>query len=501
MKKDLKTLSKHFLIYGVGIYLTKLIGFFMIPIYTTYLTPADYGVLELLDLTMYVVTMFVGLGITNSIVRFYSDCTTDEERVTIISTAFFFVLCIAIIIDGILLLNSGTIASLLFQSGGESSYNDSQLSYFVKIVALSGILDVVTVIGSTFLQAEKKSALFSTISAGRFVITVSLNILFIVGMGLGALGVLYSQLISNVPYFFVMLFFMRKKLGFRISMAKAKEMAKYGTPLIVSTLSMFIIHFSDRYFLERFSGLSILGVYSLSYKFAMILTALFYAPFEMIWGPLMFDLYKKGEEGRKTINFINKYLLIGSLAFITGYSLCVKHLIFIMADPKFYSAYKVVPVLLVAFLFIGLSSISTCGIFFSKKTIYRALANVYSAIIALLGYFFLIKFYGYWGAVITTLVALLVRYIALSIYSQRFYRLEYNPVLYIKAVGGCAVAYWAGSLISIDNNYVALFVKGLAGVTIFGVSVYILRVFNRYELGAAKSILGNMWIRLKGAQG
>ena len=498
MKQDFKTLTRHFIAYGVGIYLTKLVGFFMIPIYTTYLTPADYGVLELLDLTMYVVGMVVGLGISNSIIRFYSDCDNETDKTKVISTAFYSIVAMAVVANGLLVVLSGPVSRLVFHSG-ESTQSPAELAFFVKIVAVSGIFDMLSAAGISYLQAEKKSSIYTTVSLGRFIISVSLNIFFVVGLKLGVLGVLYTQIISNLMFLIVITALARRKIRFDFSGDIARQMIRYGAPLIISTLSMFIIHFSDRFFLERFVGLSVLGVYSLSYKFALILPALFYGPFELIWNAQMFDLYKKGEEGRKTINYYNKYMLVFSLMFIVPYSLCVKNLIFIMADPKFHEAYRVVPVLLLAFMFIGLASISSAGIYFVKKTIYRGMANVYGAIVALAGYFFLIKWMGYWGAVITTLLAFLVRYIALSFYSQKFYPLKFDPLLYLRMIIATATAYIIGMQINIVNNYLSLVISGLVGIIIFAGMCLILRVFNRYEIDAFLSIVKSVRLRRRRA--
>jgi O-antigen/teichoic acid export membrane protein len=497
MKQDFTILARHFVTYGIGIYLTKLIGFFMIPVYTAYLTPADYGVLELLDLTMYVVGMVVGLGISNSIIRFYSDCREDTDKSRVISTAFYAMLVMIIIINGLLIIFSGSISRLIFQSG-ESTHSPAELAFFVKVVAVSGIFEMMAAAGVAFLQAEKKSSRFTIASVGRFILAVGLNIVFVVGLKMGVLGVLYTQIISNFLFLITMTVMARSRLGLHFSGNLAREMIKYGAPLIISTLSMFVIHFSDRFFLERFVGLKVLGVYSLSYKFALILPALFYAPFELIWNAQMFDLYKKGEEGKKTINFYNKYMLILSLLFIVPFALCVKDLIFIMANPRFHEAYRVVPVLLMAFMFIGLASISSAGIFFVKKTIYRGLANIYGAVVALVGYYFLIQWLGYWGAVITTLLAFMVRYLALSIYSQRFYPLKYDPRLYLKMVIVAGLSYFIGSQISIANNFVSLMARGITGMALFVSLSLVLRVFNRAEIEAARSLLKK--IRLKGVR-
>lgn len=495
MKQDFKILIRHFITYGASIYLSRLIGFFMIPVYTTYLTPADYGTLELLDLTMFVVNMFVGLGLINSVIRFYSDCQTDGEKNEVISTAFFYVLLAAVCINGLLVAFSGPISRMIFTSG-EGTASPERLSLFVKIVACSGILDILAGVGTSYLQSEKKSVIFTAISVTRFLIAVTLNIVFVVGFELGVIGVLYSQIIAAAVACLAMTWPMHRHLGRHISNARAMEMMRYGAPLILSSLSMFVIHFGNRFFLERIVGLTVLGIYSLSYKLAMVLPALVYGPFEMIWNALMFDLYKKGDEGRKTINYINKYLLVGSLWFITAYALCIKDLVYIMADPKFHDAYQAVPPLLLAFLFTGLTAVSQVGTLFAKKTIYRGLANIYGAVVALAGYYVLIPVYGYWGAVISTFAALLVRYVATAVYAQRFYRLEYSLPLYLKVAAAAGGAYALGTMVSFDNHFVSLFVRGIVGLLLFGALALALKIFNRYELAAAVSLVRA--IRFKG---
>ena len=80
MLSELKKLSKHTLIYGTGILLGKAIGFFLIPLYTHYLTPRDYGILELLDLTGYIMGEFFGMGLSESILRYYPYYSEEKDK-------------------------------------------------------------------------------------------------------------------------------------------------------------------------------------------------------------------------------------------------------------------------------------------------------------------------------------------------------------------------------------------------------------------------------------
>ena len=71
MGRDIFSLVKHTSIYTVGVILSKLVGFVMIPLYTRMLTPADYGVLELMSMTTDVIALLVGLGLSSAVMRHY----------------------------------------------------------------------------------------------------------------------------------------------------------------------------------------------------------------------------------------------------------------------------------------------------------------------------------------------------------------------------------------------------------------------------------------------
>src|SRR5436305_15075050 len=88
---EIRTAVRHSAIYGLGGVLLKGIGFLMLPFYTRYLSPVDYGILEILDLSMSLFGMFLNMGITAALLRSYNMAKTSDERPTAVSTAFVFV--------------------------------------------------------------------------------------------------------------------------------------------------------------------------------------------------------------------------------------------------------------------------------------------------------------------------------------------------------------------------------------------------------------------------
>src|SRR5262249_10593018 len=88
---ELKFLLKHSSIYGIGTVLSRAVAFLLLPLYTRYLTPTDYGVLELIDTTTGLVGIVVGLGVSTSVSRFYYQRETEAERNRLMSTVYILV--------------------------------------------------------------------------------------------------------------------------------------------------------------------------------------------------------------------------------------------------------------------------------------------------------------------------------------------------------------------------------------------------------------------------
>src|SRR5688572_9044388 len=87
MREHLQRLGKHTLVYTAGIILGKVASFVMLPVYTRYLTPADYGVLELLGMTIDVIGMITGIGLVAGVFKFYSAEEDAAEKNAFMSTA------------------------------------------------------------------------------------------------------------------------------------------------------------------------------------------------------------------------------------------------------------------------------------------------------------------------------------------------------------------------------------------------------------------------------
>jgi len=185
----IKNVAKHSVIYGLSDMLSRAIGFIMIPIYTTYLTPSDYGTLELLDLTSYIIGLFLAMGIAQSVVRFYYEYKEPEKRNQMISVAMVTLWSVSAVMLVILFLLADKVSMLVFQT--------ADYARFFNIIFITTVIGLSNEIPLTLLRIEEKSITYVSISLSKLVINLTLNILFIVKFHMGVQGILYSGLITG----------------------------------------------------------------------------------------------------------------------------------------------------------------------------------------------------------------------------------------------------------------------------------------------------------------
>ncbi len=482
-----KNLTKHSLIYGLSTILSGSIGFLLIPLYTHYLTPANYGTLELLDLTSYVVGMLSAMGITSSVVRFYYEFSEQEKKDQVISIALITVLAASLMFFAVSFIFSKQISSLVFRS--------PDYYRMFQIIFASMVFNLVNQIPLTVLRIEQKSVLFITFSLIKTAMTLSLNILFIVYFKMGVMGILLSGLIVAAGMGVYLLAYQIRKIKISYSFSLMKDMLKYSIPLVWSTFGMFIVNFADRFFLQRLTTMDELGLYSLAYRFGFLPSILVMGPFLLVWAPKRFELVK--EPNAKSIySVIFTYLCFILLYIGLGICVLIKDVINIIADPKFFEAYKYVSVILIAYILNGAVVYVQFGIHLVKKTRYLAYATLMTAGINIIANILLIPVLHAWGAALATLLSYFFLLIYTHIISQKFYHVpyEYGRILKISLL---ALALYAiGSLTNPSSVAVSMIVKFFIAFS-FPFILYLFKFYTAEEKTKMSQISGQLYAMAK----
>ncbi|WP_136514434.1 lipopolysaccharide biosynthesis protein [Geomonas edaphica] len=427
-----RDISRHTLIYTIGTFAQRAAGFLLLPLYTRFLAPADYGVLELISLTTDVICMICGLGVGATVYRFYAKYDAVRDKNAVVSTAYGVMAALFGVTVALCVLFSGQVSALVMS---DRAYT----GYFV-VAFLSLLFNVGIEVPCLHLKATQRSVMFVSASMLKLLMQIAFNIYFIVFLKRGALGILESTLISNVVMSCLLSVMMFRDVGFSFSKEKAREMIVFGMPLILWSLGSFILTFSDRYFLKAFSDLATVGVYSLAYKFSFILTYFAVAPFQQIWEPRRFEIWKQAG-GREIYLKVFRYsnLLMVSCALLIA--IFSKEVVVLMADTAYHRAYTLVPVLLLSSIFQAWTSFCSFGILMEKKTREFALCAVFSTFFAILANFLLIPRWGAMGAAWATAIVFAIRFVAVYLLSQRAIFITYDW-REVAVLSGLALAVW-----------------------------------------------------------
>jgi O-antigen/teichoic acid export membrane protein len=467
-----KDLAKHSAIYGLGDLLSKSIGFLMIPLYTYYLSTAQYGTMELLDLTSYVVGMLLAMGISQSVVRYYYEYPDEHRRQQVIGVALITVWVVSGAALIPLLIFSKDISTLVFKS--PDNY------HFFNLVFISLLLNMSNDIPMTLLRIKQKSVLYVTISTCRLILNLSMNVLFIAYYQMGIMGVLLSNLISSALMGVFLLIYMLRGMKLTYSFEIAKSMIGYSFPLIGSWIGMYVLNFADRFFLQRLVSLADVGVYSLAYKFGMMPNVLVLGPFSQIWAPKRFELVKE-PDAKPLYALVFTYFWFVQLFLGLGIAVLIKDAISIVAGPEYREAYMYVPLILMSYMCYGAYSYFQFGLLLEKKTARLASITISAAIINTAANYLLIPILHIWGAAIATLLSFVYLSLTIQFLSQRLYYIPYQIGRLVKMTVTAAALYAVASFVNPSNVWVSIVVKFLIAVS-FPFILYLLRFFTHEEI-------------------
>ena len=418
---QLKKTAKHSAIYAVGTVLRRITGLVMLPIYTRYLTPADYGVVELLTMAIEIASILVGMRISQGLFRYYILAESDAEKQKIASTVLLTILATSII--GATILHVGAEALTIFIFGS------SDYVYEFQLFALTLVTNAISAVGMSYLRARQKPVLFVGVGIITLVLQVLLNIIFVVKMELHVTGVVYSAVISGGVVAFGLSLYVIKNAGIHYSFDIANKLVRFVAPLMIASLASFYVAYADKYFLRLFGGLTEVGLYALAARLSAVLMTAFEA-FNMSWGADRFEVVKQ-KNARQIFEQVFRFISAVVIILGTGLALFANDFFRIMTAPSFYPAGNVVPIFILGLLFQIGTMFCNFGAMYKDKTSIMAKASWVKAIAATAGYLLLIPLLGMYGAASVLVVSSLIEFIWVYSRSNRLYDMgvKLKPVL------------------------------------------------------------------------
>ena len=394
--KEIRTAVRHMAVYGLGNILVRVLGFLMIPFYTHYFTPEDVGILEILDLSMSLFALILNMGMTPALLRAYAAAESAEDKRKVISTACLFAAGTGLLtfLLGLACLHPAT--GLLFGS--------KVPAWYVLLSFSSLVLSYMANPARTYLRALDKAATFSILDTAGTLVLLVLNIVFIAWFKMGIVGVLLSSVLVGGIQFALLSGWAFYRAGFHFVRHQMRRMLRFGAPLVFANLGLFVLNFSDRFFLQHLRSLEAVGIYALGYKFGYMMNAMVVQPFFVMWQSRMYNVYAQPDH-IKIYQQIFAFYSLGLIYAGLAMSLFSPETVRIMVEPRFAASQDVIPVVVLSYIFYGLSYYAQLGMFLTERTKVIGIIGAASAVLNVVLNYFLIGYFGMMGAAFATLLS------------------------------------------------------------------------------------------------
>ena len=276
-----RSLLRHSAAYSVPVILGKMCSFFLLPVYTRYLSPADYGVLELLDLTSFVLSSLLGARLGDALCYFYAAETNEEGRGRVATTALVSALAMGAV---------GALGGIAVRGAAGRAWSSGTTAYtpYFHLVFLNFVMAHAAGGGAGLSAGAQPIGPVHGLPLGAPGGGDLLQRLVSGGVVDGRAAMLWSTLVASgvMTLGVAAIVFSNTRLAF--DLALCRRMVAYAFPIGVGGVAMLVIHYGDRFFLQRSASLADVGIYSLAYKLGMLISYV-QQPFTTYWTSQMYQ--------------------------------------------------------------------------------------------------------------------------------------------------------------------------------------------------------------------
>ncbi|WP_426431827.1 lipopolysaccharide biosynthesis protein [Winogradskyella sp. HB-48] len=418
----LKTFFKDTIIYGLATVLPRLMNFILVPLHTDTLDTASYS-----DNTyFYVYAAFFNVlltyGMETAFFRFFSK---QKEQSKVYSTTLISLLISTLFVFAVVMIFNQQLAEFV----------NLRLDYFNYLIGVL-VLDTLVVAPFAYLRATGKPLKFTFIKLSNIVIYVLLNFFFLWAIpkfniefsGYDKTDLVKYIFIANlaasaVTIVLLLPYFLKTKWVFDKTIFK--QMLNYSLPIMIAGLAYVINENFDKWLIPDVLGKDINGAYAGCYKLAVFMT-IFIQAFRLGAEPFFFN-HAKEKNAKNTYALIMKYFVICGtlmLLFIVGFIDVFKSLI--VRDEAYWVALDIVPIVLLANLFLGIYFNLAIWYKLTDKTRFGMYFSIVGAVITIVLNVILLPKYGFIAAAWTTLVAYSIMTITSYVLGQKHYKVPYQ---------------------------------------------------------------------------
>lgn len=399
--------------YTAASILSKLIAVALLPLYTRYLSPADFGAAEVLFAAVVAASIVIRLGVIEAVLRYYYKAGEDPGAV--VSTSFAALLWLSTAAALLALPLAGPISEALLDRSAPG----------LTRIAIGGlwVLTLHEYLLTLFRLDERARAFFG-VTMGNVLAAVALTVALVVGAGEGARGLLLGSYASGGAFVLGLLVVHARRLSLLPDRGLLRRMLRFGLPTMPAELSLYLLNFADRIVIVRLAGLAEAGLYALAVKFAQAVNVLVRG-FQLAWPPLAYSI-RDDREARRAYAAIVSWFVAGCAFVVTGMWLLSRWIVRALAAPEFFASYEAVGLISTAVTLYALYMVQVVILGRTGRTELNLPATT-AALVANVGLnLLLVPPLGIAGAGLALLAAYLVVVASMYGFTQRLFPVPYE---------------------------------------------------------------------------
>ncbi len=420
--------------YTASSVISKLIAVALLPLYTQYLTPSDYGAAEVLITAVIAASIVIRLGIIEALLRFYYEAGEDPDAVVRTSFASLFWTTTAGL--AIALPLAGPISELLLDRSDPG---------LVRIAIFGLWVFTMFEFLLALFRLDERAKAFFAFTVSNVLVTIPATVWLVVGEDEGARGLLLGQYATGAAFLGLLLIAQRRRIGLIPDWGLLRRLVRFGLPTMPAELSLYSLNFIDRVLVVRLVGLADAGLYSLSVKFAQAVNVLVKG-FQLAWPPLAYSI-RDDDEARRAYAVIVTWFVSVTAFVVAGMWLFSRWIVRALAAPEFFGSYETIGLVSTGVMLYALYLVLVVVLGRTGRTEYNFPATAAGTLVNIGLNVALLPSMGIVGAGVSLVASYAVVLVLMYVFTQRLFRVPYEWLRLAQALGLAAAVVLAGELV------------------------------------------------------
>jgi O-antigen/teichoic acid export membrane protein len=425
---------------------SKLIAVFLLPLYTAYLTPADYGAAEVMFAAVVVASIVIRLGVIEALLRFYY--LAGESPRAVVRTGFASLFWTA---------TAGALIALAFAGPLSEALLDRSDPGLGRIAVLGVWTLTLWEYVMTLYRLDERARAYFTVTVANVLVTIPVTVWLVVGEDKGAEGLLLGSFGTGAAFLAWRIWQERRRLSLIADLGLLRRMLRFGLPTMPAELTLYSLNFIDRILIVRLAGLAEAGLYALAIKFAQAMNVIARG-FQLAFPPLAYSI-ADDDEARRAYSLIVTWFAAVCAFGVAGLWLLSRWIVDLLAADDFFRAHEAIGLLATGISLYALYLVLVVILGRTGRTEFSFPATVAGTIANVALNLALIPPYGIVGAGVALAVSYLIVVVIMYVLTQRLFPVPYEWARLALLVAVTAAVIACGEVLLPDHGFVGFLTR------------------------------------------